>query len=283
MENTPEVYDAKLYRERMQIGWDEVADDYEVITVPFLVQYLPRLIELSDLGPNQNVLDVGTGSGLAAIAAAEKILPDGRVLATDLSDHMLDHARAGIETKQVPNVDVFSMPAEELDIHPDTFDRVISNFGISFFQDPPKALTEMHRVLKDEGRVALSTWATADKCLVLGLMDTIVKRNLPELQETIKPSIFDFGTDELFTAILKEAGFTDIQVHHETNSARYKKAEDYWDKLYRTGPDLRETLSELPKETIEQIRNNVLEEVEKHRQGDKIILRSEALIAIGTK
>lgn len=283
METTAQIYDAKLHRERMCIGWNEVADDYEVITVPFLAQYLPSLIELADLQPNMNVLDIGTGSGLAAFAAAEKILPQGRVLATDFCEHMLEHVRAGVETSQITNVDVFSMPAEELDIHPDTFERVISNFGISFFQDPEKALMEMYRVLKKGGKVALSTWTTPDRCLVLGLMDTILKDIVPELKGSIRPSIFDFGTDELFTRALEEAGFNNIQIHHEINTARYKKAEDYWDRLYRTGPELREILSELPVEMVERIRARVLEEVEKYRQDDKIILESEALIATGIK
>jgi len=267
----------------MNIGWDEVADDYKDITVPFLAQYLPKLIELADLGPDLNVLDVGTGTGLAAVEAAKRILPEGRVLATDFSVRMLSHARALIDDNQLTNIDIYAMTAEDLDIHSETFDRVICNFSLPFFQDRKKALDEMFRVLKPEGKAAISIWADRENCLVLGIMDAIVQETVSDLENLIKPSLFDLGTDDAISTALDDTGFSSFEIHHETHTARYKKAEDYWEKLYRTGPDLRETLSEFSEEQVAHIRKRVLTEVEKHRQGDKIILPSEALIAIAIK
>jgi ubiquinone/menaquinone biosynthesis C-methylase UbiE len=277
------VYDVRLQREKMNIGWSEVAEDYQNITVPFLAQYIPALLEAAELKPDMNVLDVGSGTGLAALAAAEKISPDGRVLATDLSDSMLDILRKIISERNVENIDIYHMPAEELDVESLTFDRVISNFGLIFFQEPHKALEEMCRVLKDDGKIAVSTWAAQERCLVLGLMDRIMKDTIKEFLNPMAPSIFDFGTEEILHNALVEAGFKSVKVHSEIHTARYKKAEDYWEKLYRTGPDLRDIVANLPDENLKLLKSRIFKEVEKYRDGEKIVLPSEALIATGIK
>ncbi|UCH90017.1 MAG: methyltransferase domain-containing protein [Thermoplasmata archaeon] len=276
-------YEPELYRERICLGWDEVAEDYQVITLPFLEQYLQKLLEVSELNSNMNVLDVGTGTGLAALKAAEKIKPDGRVLAIDFSENMLNITRTIIDSLEITNIDVYRMPAEVLDIESEMFDRVICNFGLSFFSEPQKALAEMHRVLKENGRLTLSTWAKQDRCLVLGLMDKMLKNCVPALKESEVPSIFAFGTKKSLGSVLKDVGFKNIKVVSEIHSARYKQAGDYWEKLYRTGPELRDILSNLKPVQVKKIKKRVLEEVEKYREGDKIILPSEALIATGIK
>jgi ubiquinone/menaquinone biosynthesis C-methylase UbiE len=277
------VYDVRFQRGRMTAGWNEIAEDYQQITVPFLNQYIPKLIETADIQSNHNVLDVGAGTGLAALAVSDLIKPDGRILATDLSDDMLEILRRTIEEKKIENIDVYHMPAEELDIESLTFDRVISNFGLSFFQEQHKALEEMCRVLKDEGRVAVSTWASQERGLVLGLMDDILKNTVKEFLNPVAPSIFEFGSEKTLHNALVEAGFKSVKVISEIHSARYKKAEDYWEKLYRTGPELREIVSNLPDKDLKILRARVIEEVEKYREGEKIILPSEALIATGIK
>ena len=196
---------------------------------------------------------------------------------------LLSHARALIDENKLTNIDIYAMTAEDLDIHSETFDRVICNFSLPFFQDRKKALDEMYRVLKPDGKAAISIWAVREKCLVLGIMDNIVKETVSDLENLIKPSIFDLGTEDAISTALEDTGFSTFEIHHETHTARYKRADDYWDKLYRTGPDLRETLSEFSEEKVAQIRERVLAEVEKYRQGDKIILPSEALIVTAVK
>jgi ubiquinone/menaquinone biosynthesis C-methylase UbiE len=217
------------------------------------------------------------------MAAAERIKPGGRVLAIDFSENMLALTRTIIDSNEIVNIDIYTMPAEELDIDSKSFDRVICNFGLTFFSDPKKALDEMNRVLKDNGRVTLSTWAKQDKCLVLGLMDTILKDCLPALKKSKTPSVFDLGTIKSLQNAMTEAGFREVMVEEELHSARYLKAEDYWEKLYRTGPELRKILSDLSTKQIDLIRNKILEGVEKYRKGDKIILPSVALIGTGLK
>lgn len=275
--------DPLLYREHICTKWDEIAEDYNVITTPFLELYLPKLIDLADLGPNMNVLDIGTGTGIAAFAASEAIKPDGRVLATDFSEHMLNLTRKNIEARSISNIDVFGMPAEELDIESEIFDRVICNFGLGFFADPGKALDEMYRVLKNNGMLTLSTWAKCDKCLVLGIIYSIMKDCTTDSAEEDLESVFAFGTPELLKNSLESAGFQNVKISEETHSARYKKAEDYWEKLIRTGPELQDIFKELSNKQKKTVKKRVIAEVEKYRDGEKIILPSKALYATGTK
>ena len=276
-------FEPDLHRKKMAVGWSEVANDYQEITVPFLAQYLPELIDAAGLKPKMNVVDVGAGTGLASMEAARRILPEGRVLATDLSDRMLELARTIFEKNGIDNIDIYNMPAELLDIDSETFERVICSFSLPFFQEPEKALREMHRVLRFDGKLALSTWAAQNRAPVLGIMDTALKDLLPVQEDDSPPSVFAFGDEDTFNVALEEVGFENVQITSITHSARYKKAEDYWDRLYRTGPELRDIVAGLAPEQVDSLKSRVVEDVEKFRNGDKIVLPSEALIATGTK
>jgi phage shock protein A len=114
-------------------------------------------------------------------------------------------------------------------------------------------------------------------------MDTVMKDQIPSLKESKNPSVFDFGTEELLKKALEEAGFKEVNITRELHSARYKEAEDYWQKLYKTGPELRNKLSDLSEKQLLALKTKVCEEVEKFRDGNKIVLPSEALIATAIK
>jgi len=105
--------------------------------------------------PGERILDIGTGTGWAARLLARR---GARVTGIDIAPGMLGAAEAlaeGIE----PRPRFVRAPAERLPFEDDSFDGVISTYGVIFSADPPAAIREMARVLRPGGRLALATWA----------------------------------------------------------------------------------------------------------------------------
>src|ERR1700674_3362397 len=95
----------KLHRRVQRYGWDLAVDDYDQHWVPVLRSCSERVIALADPRPGESVLDVATGTGVAAFLAAERVGPAGRVVATDLSQKMVDAVAAQAAARGVAQIE----------------------------------------------------------------------------------------------------------------------------------------------------------------------------------
>lgn len=142
--------------------------DYE----PKILKVLPDEVQASycgvgnpfSLGPihkGETVLDVGCGAGVDTLVAALLVGPEGKAVGIDLTPEMLDRARENLKKTSLSNVSFQEGSAEELPFESDAFDVAISNGVFNLVPDKPRALRELFRVLKPEGRLML-----ADQVLV---------------------------------------------------------------------------------------------------------------------
>ena len=106
--------------------------------------------------PGQTVLEVATGTGIAAFAAAEVVGKSGGKLATDISPHMLDRARERLANFQ--NSSFSTEDGQALSFPDQSFDAVICNMGLMYFPDPGKGVKEFYRVLRKSGRATVSVF-----------------------------------------------------------------------------------------------------------------------------
>jgi ubiquinone/menaquinone biosynthesis C-methylase UbiE len=117
---------------------------------------VPRLLEIARLRPGQTVLEVATGTGIAAFAAAGVIGKSGSIVATDISPHMLDRARERLAS--FPNASFSTEDGQALSFSDQSFDAVICNMGLMYFPDPGKGVKEFYRVLRKSGRATVSVF-----------------------------------------------------------------------------------------------------------------------------
>lgn len=107
------------------------------------------------------ILDVGCGAGADTLIAATMAGPRGKAVGIDLVPAMLEKAKQNLARTSLRNVDFHESSAENLSFPDESFDVVISNGVINLIPDKPKALREIFRVLKPNGRLMI-----ADQVLV---------------------------------------------------------------------------------------------------------------------
>ncbi|TFD75635.1 arsenite methyltransferase [Cryobacterium fucosi] len=111
---------------------------------------------VADLRPGETVLDLGSGGGIDVLLSARRVGPTGFAYGVDMTDEMLDLARANAAAAHAENVEFRKGTIEDLPLPDAGIDVVISNCVINLSTDKPAVLREMFRVLVAGGRVGVS-------------------------------------------------------------------------------------------------------------------------------
>jgi ubiquinone/menaquinone biosynthesis C-methylase UbiE len=196
------------------------AEIYERFFVPALFAEWPRhVLAAAGVGPGDQVLDVACGTGVLARAAADRVGSD-RVVGIDVNDGMLAVARA-----TAPGIAWQCGFAEALPFEDDSFDRVVSQFGLMFFADRSKAISEMLRVVKPDGAVTVAVWgpleATPGYAVVTEILTDLFGA---DVAESIRAP-YSLGDPGELERLLTEAGADDITVRTITGRARFESVE----------------------------------------------------------
>ena len=137
-----------------------------------------RMVALAAIGPGARVLDVASGLGEPAVAAAHCVGPSGHVLATDLSEDMLGYGRKRAEKLGLDNIEFRRMDAQALALPEAAFDAVLCRWGVMFLPDLDAALAGFRRCLKPGGRLAAAVWGPAERVPGVGLGARVVHAHL---------------------------------------------------------------------------------------------------------
>jgi len=149
---------------RFQFNNPSVPKAYDEFFVPRLFEpWAKLLLEAADLRRGESVLDVATGPGTVARLAAVRVGAEGRVVAIDIAQPMLDIAKAKAPPPGAAPIEYLNSPAAPLPAAAGAFDAVLCQQGLQFFPDRAAALREMRRVLKPGGRAAIAVWAELER------------------------------------------------------------------------------------------------------------------------
>ncbi|HET9494800.1 MAG TPA: class I SAM-dependent methyltransferase [Chloroflexia bacterium] len=191
-----------------------------------------RLAEI--LAPQEGdiCLDVATASGNLAIALAKRVGPEGKVLAIDLAEGMLDFATRKARAHKVRNVEFIRMDAQHLEFEDNTFDVVVCGLAVFYFPDIEGALQEMRRVLKPGGKFGVSSadpenaFSPLSEPYMAGLRKASDKLGLNP------PAYSDVAAltrrKDTLAGLIKQAGFERVEVNEENVPVRFNSFEDWW-------------------------------------------------------
>jgi arsenite methyltransferase len=157
---------------------------------------------VADLHEGETVLDLGSGAGTDVLISARRVGTSGKAIGLDMTDEMLELARANAAEAGVENVEFVKGYIEEIPLADDSVDVVISNCVINLAADKRKVLAETARVLKAGGRFAVSD-VIADPD-----MDEATRADMQEWTGCIAGAL----TREEFERALADAGLTDVEI-----------------------------------------------------------------------
>ena len=196
--------------------YDSFATGYAEWLDPTLTMAAERLAELAGARPGMRVLDVATGTGTAARAAARR---GASVVGVDRSPGMLSVARKLSPEVNVTLGDVSALPSAE-----GAFDAVTCGLALSHFADRDAALHEILRVLRPGGCLVASAWGQGSR-LPTGVVDELLDHyGAPTLSEALDEDTWQRPAQG--STVLSRAGFDDILVMSESFEGSFAGADE---------------------------------------------------------
>lgn len=190
---------------------------YDEILVPRLFQRWGRiLLDRVVVHPGDSVLDVATGPGTVARMASERVGPQGRIVATDISAEMLEVAR---RKPPVPNggaIEYVKSSADVLSVPAQSFDVVVCQQGVQSFPDALAAVKVMHAALKPGGRVGISVWRNLPDMPYFSALYASIGEVMTKNNSSPPPGSgqrWYLATD--LEKLLSEGGFKKSRLHQE--------------------------------------------------------------------
>ena len=186
---------------------------YKHVLVGGLGQHSAAIFPKLEVNAGERVMDAGAGFGDTAIMLARRVGPTGHVDAIDCCDAFLDFGRKDAAEQGVTNVSFVVADIQFTPFEP-SYDLVFSRFGTMFFENPVAAMKNMRRALKPGGRFTMIVWRDMADNPWLGAAKAIALEHLPQPgadARTCGPGPFSMADQELVTAQMKAAGFTDIR------------------------------------------------------------------------
>lgn len=193
---------------------------YDQLFVPALFgPWGDALCDEADVRPGHAVLDVACGTGALATAASRRIGGRGRVVGLDANPEMLAVAR-----EKADAVTWHEGRAEDLPFADATFDRVLSQFGLMFFDDPAQALRHMTRVLRPDGRLTVAVCDAIDHSPGYSVFTELLHRLFGgEVADGFRAP-FRLGDRDRLLGIAREADLESVHVRRRDGSVRFASA-----------------------------------------------------------
>ena len=217
-----------------------------------------RLVDYAKILPGQTVLDIATGTGLAAIESAQRVGAEGRVVGIDISTGMLEQAQRKAEALSLSQVEFQLADAEALDFPNQSFDRILCSSAFIWMTNLVAALSHWRELLKSGGQLGFHAFAETS------FISGVVTRNVAEKHGISYRMNQPTVTIEKCRALLEAAGYEAIEIHTEQDGSYMdlEQAKQLWAGFHPAPGQFPHPFSHLSPEQLAQIQAEFETELE---------------------
>ena len=265
------------HKQMIAQGFDTASQGYDHPSLSFFPETAKRMVEHLAVKPDQTLLDVCTGTGVVALAAAEQ-LSQGRVTGIDLSSGMLQQAKDKAEDRKLYNTDFIQMDLDQLEFPAESFDMATSSFGLFFLEDMTKGLTNIANSVKPGGKIAISTFTGS----AFSPMVEMFYKRYESTGRTLQPASWKrLATHEQIEEQFNAVNISKLTIHHVPLGYQMTSAEMWWDVIWNAG--WRSLINQMSDEEQKSFKQTHMNEVSDVIGEEGVWFNTEVLIAVGEK
>jgi len=270
--------DARVFRRVQRYGWDAATNAYDRGWVPRLEGLTASCVARARLRPGERVLDLATGTGVGAFAAAWAVGASGAVTGIDVSEKMVTLASLRAANGGAGNVSFQRRDMEATGADDGAFDAVTCAFGLMFAAERAAAFAEIARVTAPGGRVSVCVWGRRAACgfaEVFPIVDAHV-------ESEVCPLFFALGVPGALTASFGRAGLVDVVEESVPATLSWASADDACRAMLEGGA-VALAWNRFSAETRAVVRAEYLASLEPFRRGARYDVPAEVVFATARK
>ena len=265
-------------------AWDAIADGYDRYVAPQEVDLANEVLRLVGLEPGERFLDVAAGTGGLSLPAARLA---AKVLAIDWSATMIERFEARLRDEGIRDAEGRVMDCHALELPDASFDVTGSLFGVMLVPDQQRALREMVRVTKPDGRVFVIAYGFPAELEFLQLFVGALKAVAPDfagIPDDPPPLEFQVSDPDALRGRLIDAGLKDVRVERTAERPAFASGQDMWNWILYGNPIPGVLLADFNEHERERLRE-VLDGMIRERAGatGRAVLTNAVNIGVGTK
>jgi len=242
------------------------------------------IVAAARVKPGMRVLDIACGTGEPAISLAALLGGDGEVVGLDISPAPLKIAEERAAQRGLSNATFQQADAHELPFPDNSFDCITSRLGIMLFSDLPRALSEMRRVLKTEGRALLLVWGPFEQPYFHTTIGTVLRMLPNAVMPDSGRKMFALAEEDKLTQALRQAGFSQAKEELVTVPWTWLGTpEEVWEYFQDVAVPFVSLLQSIPAERRAEIDAAVLKAIGQYYDGASIKFTATVNIAAAVK
>lgn len=262
---------------KLKETFDAASAGYDSPALRFFNHAADRLADRMALTGYEHILDVACGTGKVSLACAER-LGEGRVTGVDLSEGMLEKARAEAARRQLNNLDFQCADLDSMAFDTAAFDGACCGFGVFFLPDMESAFRAIARHVRPGGTIGISSFTGE----VMEPLSTAFVERIQGAGIEIPPLSWKrLDNAAKHHALYEAAGIGQVDTQAVQVGYHLTGFDEWWDILWFSG--FRGLLNQLSEPDLDQFRQDHRAEIEQHATDKGIWLNVEALISVGHK